>query len=99
MYIFGSFRFGATGVISGPDGPEGPGSICDSVGCILGSSQLRRYRHFSYTSVLEHALHSHAGTRTFAHRIETTVAARERSPGPFYYREWDAQLTRRNRFL
>src|SRR5438445_1545328 len=35
MYIFGSFRFGATGVISGPDGPEGPGSICDSVGCIL----------------------------------------------------------------
>src|SRR5205807_1820595 len=78
MYIFGSLRFGATGVISGPDGPEGPGSICDSVGCILGSSQLRRYRHFSYTSVLEHAFHSHARTRTFAHRIETTLAARER---------------------
>ena len=42
-----------------------------------GSSQLRRYRHFSYTSVLEHALHSHAGTRTFAHRIMKRHSPRE----------------------
>src|ERR1700704_4387166 len=57
MKIFGSFRFGATGVISGPDGPDGTGSPCGSADCILASSQLRRYGHFSYTSILEHAFH------------------------------------------
>src|SRR5205807_1484049 len=65
-----------------------------------GCSQLRRYRHFSYTSVLEHALHSHAGTRTFAHRIETTLAARERRPeGRFITADRLPNSPGRNRFL
>src|SRR5712691_10779004 len=72
MKILGSFRFGLTGVISGPDVPEGTGSTCGSVDCILASSRLRRYGRFSYRSVLGHACHSRTRARTIAHQTEQT---------------------------